>query len=160
MFNRLRRHATFSNVIALLALFFALGGTVYAAGKLSGKTIKPNSIPANRVKKNSLTGTQLKETAIKGVASANGLARVTYQASAPLTVDPAATTPYSITATCPAGLKAIGGGITDSDPNNGFVNDSTITADHTGFTGHVFSGAAASTFTATAVCVPVTATTP
>jgi len=159
MSKQLRGRVTFSNVVALLALFFALGGTVYAAGKLSGKQIKANSIPGNRVKKHSLTGTQLKVNAVKGVASANAIARVTYQ-SASQAVDPAVNTPYTVTATCPTGLKAIGGGISDSDSNNGFVNDSTITADHSGYTGHVFSGTVATTFTATAVCVPVTATTP
>jgi hypothetical protein len=160
MLIRIRRHATFSNIVALLALFFALGGTVYAAGKLSGKQIKPNSIPGNRVKKNSLTGSQLKETAIKGVASANGIARVTYQNSTPVAVDPNVNTAYTVTATCPSGQKAIGGGVSDSSPDNGFVQDFNFTPDHTGYTARVFSGTVASTFTATAVCVPVTATTP
>jgi hypothetical protein len=160
MSKHLRGRVTFSNVVALLALFFALGGTVYAAGKLSGKQIKPNSIPGNRVKKHSLTGTQLKVNAVKGVASANAIARVTYQNSTATPVDPAVTTPYTITATCPTGLKAIGGGVTDSDPNQGFVQDFNVTADHSGYTVRVFSGTVASTFTATAVCVPVTATTP
>ena len=41
MLKRMRPRITFSNVVALLALFFALGGTVYAAAKISGKTIKP-----------------------------------------------------------------------------------------------------------------------
>lgn len=160
MLNRLRRRATFSNVIALLALFFALGGTVYAAGKLSGKQIKPNSLPGNRVKANTLTGKQLKETAVTGVASANGIARVTYQ-SASGALDPAVNTPITVTATCPAGLKAIGGGGTTSNSNTGgYVNDSTITSDHTGYLVHYFSGSVASTATVTAVCIPVTATTP
>jgi hypothetical protein len=46
-------------VISILALFIALGGTVYAASKISGKSIKPNSIPANRLKKHSLSGKQI-----------------------------------------------------------------------------------------------------
>jgi hypothetical protein len=43
-------------VIALLALFVALGGSAYAAKKLNGKTIANNSIPAKKLKKNVLTG--------------------------------------------------------------------------------------------------------
>ena len=161
MLNRLRRHATFSNVVALLALFFALGGTVYAAGKLSGKQIKPNSLPGNRVKKNTLTGAQLKETAIKGVASANAISHVTYQTSAPTALDPAVNTVYAVTATCPSGLKAVGGGARLSDPNSGaYPVDSYVTPDHSGFVADYFSGALPSTVTATANCISVSSTTP
>jgi hypothetical protein len=46
-------------VISVLALFVALGGTVYAASKINGKTIKVGSIPGNRLKKHSLTGKQI-----------------------------------------------------------------------------------------------------
>lgn len=47
-------------IIALIALFAALGGTVYAANKINGKTIKVNSIPGNRIKPQTLTGKQIK----------------------------------------------------------------------------------------------------
>ncbi len=162
MLIRLRRHATFSNVVAVLALFFALGGTVYAAGKLSGKTIKPNSLPGNRVTKNSLTGKQLKESAITGVASANGINHVTYQV-ATATMNPNSTTATTLTATCPTGQKAIGGGAKVGDPtNNGYINDVAPTADHSGWVADGFagSGTTSDTLTVTAVCVPVTTTTP
>lgn len=62
--HRIRRSLSFSNVIAVAALFFALGGTVYAAGKINGTQIKPSSIPGNRIKPKSLTATQLKANAI------------------------------------------------------------------------------------------------
>lgn len=160
MFKLLRGGITFSNVVALLALFLALGGTVYAAGKISGKTIKANSIPGNRVKKHSLTGTQLKVKAVKGVASANAIARVTYQ-TATATLDPAATQSILLTATCPSGLKAIGGGATVGRPVDSFVNDATITTDHTGYFAHGATfGTATDTLIVTAACIPVTATTP
>src|SRR3954452_3305855 len=65
MWQRARRSLTFSNVVAVIALFFALGGTVYAAaGKINGNQIKPNSIPGNRIKPKSLTASQLKANAI------------------------------------------------------------------------------------------------
>ena len=51
----MRRHLKFANVIAVIALFVALGGGAYAAKKLNGKTIKNNSIPAKKLKKNVLT---------------------------------------------------------------------------------------------------------
>ena len=66
----------------------------------------------------------------------------------------------TVTATCPTGLKAIGGGFTLSDPNNGFVSDANITSDHTGYTVRIFSGSVNDTVTVTAVCNPVVATTP
>jgi hypothetical protein len=53
-------------VIAVLALFVALGGTVYAASSISGKTIKKNSLPGNRIKKKTVTGNQIKNDAITG----------------------------------------------------------------------------------------------
>lgn len=53
-------------VIAVLALFVALGGTVYAASAINGKTIKKNSLPGNRIKKKTVTGTQIKNDAITG----------------------------------------------------------------------------------------------
>jgi hypothetical protein len=63
--NRLRKHLTFSNTIALLALFFALGGSVYAAaGKINGAQIKPKSLPGNRIKAKTVTATQIKNGAV------------------------------------------------------------------------------------------------
>jgi len=65
MLQRVMRSLSFSNVVAVVALFFALGGTVYAAaGKINGTQIKPNSIPGNRIKPKSLTASQLKANAI------------------------------------------------------------------------------------------------
>jgi hypothetical protein len=160
MLKRMRPRITFSNVVALLALFFALGGTVYAAAKISGKTIKPKSIPANRIKPGSLTSKQIKDSSLAAVGSATALARVTYQ-SVTTSLDPAAPTAYTVTATCPTGLKAIGGGASESDIiNGGFAVDQNITSDHTGYTAHVYSGSVNSSVTVTAVCIPVIATTP
>jgi len=51
-------------VIALIALFISLGGTVYAAAKIDGRTIRKGSIPANRLKVESLTGAQINESTL------------------------------------------------------------------------------------------------
>ncbi|MBS1884275.1 MAG: hypothetical protein JSS97_15125 [Actinobacteria bacterium] len=65
--TRLRKRLTFSNTIALVALFFALGGSVYAASnKISGAQIKPKSLPGNRLKPQSVTATQIKNGSIGG----------------------------------------------------------------------------------------------
>lgn len=54
------------------ALVAALGGTVYAAGKIDGRTIKVKSLPGNRLALGSVPGNRLKPGAIKGSALAPG----------------------------------------------------------------------------------------
>jgi hypothetical protein len=60
--SRVTKSLTFSNVIALLALFIALGGSVYAASdKIDGSQIKAKSLPANRLQPNSVGPSQIKK---------------------------------------------------------------------------------------------------
>jgi len=59
-------------VVAGLALLVALGGTVYAAGKINGRTIKVKSLPGNRLAPASVPGNRLKPGAIKGSQLAPG----------------------------------------------------------------------------------------
>ena len=54
------------------ALLAALGGTVYAAGKVNGRTIKVKSLPGNRLAVGSVPGNRLRPGAIKGSALAPG----------------------------------------------------------------------------------------
>ncbi len=62
-----RPRITVANVLSVIAIFLALGGTaVYAANKISGKTVKKNSLPGNRVKKHSLPGNRVKKNTITG----------------------------------------------------------------------------------------------
>jgi hypothetical protein len=49
-------------VVAIVALFAALGGTGYAAATLSGRDIQKRSIPANRVVNDALGGKQIDES--------------------------------------------------------------------------------------------------
>jgi hypothetical protein len=74
----MRRHLTYSNVIATLALFIALGGSSYAAikitgrnvtnGSLTGKDIKKRSVPLNRLTRALPAGRQ----GLKGDPGAKG----------------------------------------------------------------------------------------
>jgi hypothetical protein len=59
-------------LVACVALIAALGGTVYAAHKINGKTIKVKSMPGNRVTPGSLPGNRLKPGALTGSALAPG----------------------------------------------------------------------------------------
>jgi hypothetical protein len=56
-------------VISALALFVALGGTVYAAAKLDGKAIRVKSLPGNRIKVHSVAANRLKPGVLRGTAA-------------------------------------------------------------------------------------------
>src|SRR4051794_41355757 len=58
--------------IAALALFAALGGSVYAATRIDGATIKPNSLPGNRVVVGSLPPNRLQAGSVPGNRLAPG----------------------------------------------------------------------------------------
>jgi len=59
-------------VVAGLALVAALGGTVYAAGKINGRSIKVKSMPGNRLALGSVPGNRLKPGALQGSRLAPG----------------------------------------------------------------------------------------
>ncbi len=184
MSRRLRKFLTFSNVVAVLALFFALGGTVYAAGQISGSQIKPKSIPANRIKSGSVTGKQIKAGSITGTQIKSGsltgakikpgsitgtqiagstitgvnaaaIGAVQY-VSVPVAIVAEAQGGSTGTAACPPGQKVIGGGATVNNPNYGFINESGPTADRNGWFANGYSGVAGVTMTVTAICTAVT----
>lgn len=167
---RLAKFLSFSNVVACLALFVALGGSVYAAGKISGKQIKPSSLPgnrvkpktlpANRVKPNSLTARQIKSNSLTGeqidektlTVSAAALANVQYES----TTLELSWEPTSATANCPSSSYAIGGGATLSNEEKGSVNFSGPSPLRTGWTASGYSWwDSGPTMTVTAVCVAV-----
>lgn len=59
-------------VISVLALFVALGGSVYAAkkGRINGKAIRAKSIPGNRVKPRSLPANRLRPNLLRRLRAA------------------------------------------------------------------------------------------
>jgi hypothetical protein len=56
---KLRSHASFSNVVALMALFVALGGTSYAATRIGSKQIKNNSVRSVDIKNRTIKSKDL-----------------------------------------------------------------------------------------------------
>jgi hypothetical protein len=83
--KRLRERLTFANVMATVAVFFALGGASYAATQLpknsvgtkqlkknavTGAKIKKQTITAGKIKKGTLTGTQINLTTLGTVPTA------------------------------------------------------------------------------------------
>lgn len=58
---RLRRHFSYANCCATLALFIAVStGGAFAASQIDGRTIKRNSIPASALQNNSVTSAKVK----------------------------------------------------------------------------------------------------
>ena len=72
MLTKIRSHASFSNVVALTALFVALGGTSYAATTIGSKQIKNNSV----------RGVDIKNRTIKSKDIAKGVIGATLQSTA------------------------------------------------------------------------------
>jgi hypothetical protein len=76
--RKLPKHLSFANVMSVIAVCLALGGGAYAASKISGKSIKNNTIAKKKLKKNVLKGLDTcpsnAPTNIKGicVSSAQG----------------------------------------------------------------------------------------
>lgn len=87
------RRPSASFVVAIVALFVALGGTGYAAATLSGSAIVKNSIPGNRVMSNALGGKQIKESKLGVVPAARE--SLTAQTAASATTASSATTAES-----------------------------------------------------------------
>ena len=57
----MRRQLSFANVVALLALFIALGGTSWAALKITGKNVQNGTLSGKDVRRNSLGGRVIAE---------------------------------------------------------------------------------------------------
>jgi len=53
-------------VVACLALMVALGGSVYAAAKIDGRSVRPGSLPGDRLERASLPGNRLKPGTLRG----------------------------------------------------------------------------------------------
>jgi hypothetical protein len=66
----LRNRLTFANVVSLLALFVALGGSSYAAISVSGRNVKNGSLTGKDVRNNSLTGADVNEARLGTVPRA------------------------------------------------------------------------------------------
>jgi hypothetical protein len=72
----IRRHLSYANVVATLALFLALGGGSYAVNKISGSELENNSVAGKKLKRNTLGGARIKESRLGTVPRARNSARV------------------------------------------------------------------------------------
>lgn len=83
MIERIRQRLTYSNVVATLALFVALGGSSYAAMRIGSADIADNSVRGKDIRnrtlthrdvgRNALGGTNIRESRLSTVPRANAL---------------------------------------------------------------------------------------
>ena len=64
--SRLRRHLSYANVMASIAVFVAFGGISYAATNINGNQIVKGSIGAGKLKNGTITSTQVKANSLTG----------------------------------------------------------------------------------------------
>lgn len=168
-------------VVACIALAVALGGTSYAAIKLPRNSVgtaqlKRGAVTGIKVKRNSLTGVQINEGRLGRVPSAavadaaasaatadsatsansSPVSRLDYSASNTFPILPGGSAHLS--ANCPTGLNATGGGAKLVDPANGDIADSNPVG-KTGWEATGFS-ATAQSMTVYVICAQAATTTP
>lgn len=59
-----RTHLSYANVMASVAVFIALGGTSYAAIKVTGKNVKDSSLTGRDIRNSSLTGSDVRDRSL------------------------------------------------------------------------------------------------
>jgi hypothetical protein len=63
--KRIRASLTYANVMATIAVFVALGGSSYAAIKVTGKDVQNSSLTGRDVRNSSLTGRDVKNRSLR-----------------------------------------------------------------------------------------------
>lgn len=64
--SRFRRHLSYANVMASIAVFVALGGGAYAAATINGSKIVKGTVGGAKLKKGTITNTQVKANSLTG----------------------------------------------------------------------------------------------
>jgi trimeric autotransporter adhesin len=170
--RRARRWITPANVLACLALFFALGGTGWAGQVIGNSSVgtsqlKSAAITAGKLAPGAVTRSKIGKGAVgsdalaKGGVTADKLAdgvlggvagsKITTVNSAPVSV-PVSNNGTVVTATCPSGQKAVAGGWTSG--LYGYPLSEGPTTDGTGWTASFGTGdVTAATVAVSVVCL-------
>jgi hypothetical protein len=64
-------------IVALVALFVALGGSALAASLISGSRLRNRSVSGAKIKRDALTGTEIRESRLGTVRNANAVGGLT-----------------------------------------------------------------------------------
>ena len=92
----LRRHLSYANVMATVAVFIALGGSSYAALKITGADVRDGSLTKRDLRRNTLDGSRIRESRLAKVPRARNADRLNGVSAARLFVRcPEATVPVS-----------------------------------------------------------------
>ena len=149
--GRAKRLLTPANVLAGLALFFALGGTGWA-GQVLGKSsvgsvqLKSSAVTSSKIANGAVTAKKLADGVVGGVTPG----KITKVASAIAAVQPNSTGTV-VTAACPAGAKAVGGGW--SAGLYGYQLSEGPTPDGLGWTASFATGSSPASVTVSVMCV-------
>lgn len=76
MIEALRRRLTYANVMATLAVFIALGGSSYAALRVTGRDVANGSLTHRDLKRDTLGGGRIKESTLGEVRRARNADRL------------------------------------------------------------------------------------
>jgi hypothetical protein len=82
----LRRRLTYANVMATLAVFIALGGSSYAALRITGRNVENGSLTFRDLRRDTLGGSRIKESRLGTVHRARSASRLNGMTSAQLLV--------------------------------------------------------------------------
>jgi hypothetical protein len=92
----LRRHLSYANVMATVAVFIALGGSSYAALSITSADVRNGSLTKRDLKKNTLDGSRIRESRLAKVPGAKNADRLNGVSAARLLVRcPDGTVPVS-----------------------------------------------------------------
>ena len=158
MLKRLRPHLSYANVMATIAVFIALGGSGYAAVKVTGRDVKNSSLTWRDLKRNTLGPSRIKESRLGRVPRAanadrlNGLAAVQLLVRCPAGTFPTGGTCIETAARAPASYDtavivcgSAGGNRTPgrrlpllSELRNAFTRQGVTLAPGGELTGHVY----------------------
>jgi hypothetical protein len=134
-----RRHASFANVVSLIALFVSLGGGAYAFTRLppnsiGAKQLKGDSVGASELRANSTGSSELRAGAVKVAelahqavtAGALGPGAVTALAMSPSAVTQASLAKDAVTADALAPSAVTPGALADNAVTNGKLAQSSV----------------------------------
>ena len=76
MIRALRRHLSYANVMATVAVFIALGGSAYGALRITGADVRDRSLTYRDLKRNTVGGSRIKESRLGRVPWARNADRL------------------------------------------------------------------------------------
>ena len=110
--SRLRRHLSYANVMASIAVFLAFGGVGYAATNINGNQLVKASVGAGKSKNGTITSTQVKANSLTGGSideSSLGTVPAAKTATTATTAGSATTASTAQSATSAGNANTVGG---------------------------------------------------